>query len=778
MDHSVLLLFGILFVLIVLFLTDKFPVDVTALCGVLLLVLLGYMEPIEAFKGFSSPAIITLVAMFFLSTALEVSGLAYVLGGALGKFTGDSLRLQMLVVFFVGALLSSVMHNVATVALLIPSIMSLALQKQTPPSKLLMPLSFGVVLGGMTTAIGNNPNILVTELINSAGGREVGFFTFTPTGLLMLLAGALIFFFFGPLLLPARESLQNLKGNSGDALADVYKLEDRLFSFVIEQASPLIGKNLKESRLGDIFGLGIISIVRDSETVHSPGPHTVLQEHDRLIVQGRQDTFALMLRYQGVELKAVSNDDVQHLSSESRLFGIKIHADSMFVKQSLRSVDFARRYGLNALAVRRGNELITEHIAELLFEPEDMLICFSSGQDKAALLQDLGLEFIYDEFTYEGVRPFLSRLYIPFDSPLDGLTVSESCLRQLFGVSALSRTTKAGVPTVGLEDCEELHAGDRLVVIGMADRFKALEELGALTIIRDGADAFVAERRSLMAEIIPAPRSKFVGKTIREIDFRERFNLQVLAIWRQGAPIRTEFADIPVQFGDALLVYGSKLKQKLLELEGDFLSLNLDNKNHLNVKKSFFALFALCLMVVCSIFNLAPVYLGASFAAVLLVLTGVISMEDAYKKIEWRLVFLIAALIPLGAVVEDSGAAAYVGQMLVNSVGAYGLFAVLLVVCLLGSTVSQCLDTAVTLVIFAPIVVHAAEGMGFDSYPLLILLSYATSVAFLTPFSHKAHLLIMGAGGYRVQGLFQNWYFDDLSSFYSCNSRFLFVRLS
>jgi di/tricarboxylate transporter len=154
-------------------------------------------------------------------------------------------------------------------------------------------------------------------------------------------------------------------------------------------------------------------------------------------------------------------------------------------------------------------------------------------------------------------------------------------------------------------------------------------------------------------------------------------------------------------------------------------------------------------MIAMVVFNFQPIYVAAFTAATLVVLAGALTMEEAYRAIEWRAIFLVAAVLPVGIAMEDTGAAALLSTSVTSLAGPFGNYAVLAALVCLASILSQGLDGAPAVVLLTPVVLEAAGTMGISPYPLMMGVALAASAAFMTPFSHKANLLVMGAGGYR-----------------------------
>ena len=167
-------------------------------------------------------------------------------------------------------------------------------------------------------------------------------------------------------------------------------------------------------------------------------------------------------------------------------------------------------------------------------------------------------------------------------------------------------------------------------------------------------------------------------------------------------------------------------------------------------KKAPLALLGLLIMVAMVVTGFQPIHVAAFVAATFVVLTGAITMEEAYRGVEWRAVFLVAAILPVGLAMERTGAAALLSQTVTDVAGPLGPYAVLAGLFCLSSLLSQCLDGAPSVVLLTPVALGTAEQLGLSPYPIMMGISLAASAAFMTPFSHKANLIVMGAGGYRV----------------------------
>ena len=202
MTLQIAFLLFVLVSMVFLFLTERLPIDLTAFLGLVILVLMGYVSSEEAFSGFASPAVITMLAMFIVSGALFHTGLGDLMGSRIHAVVGSHEASLVVTLMLVAGLLSAFMPNIAATAVLLPAVASIARRSGFPPSRLFMPLSFGAILGGTTTLVGTPPNILVAVMLRERGLEPFGLFDFTPLGLILLIVGILFMATVGRRLLP------------------------------------------------------------------------------------------------------------------------------------------------------------------------------------------------------------------------------------------------------------------------------------------------------------------------------------------------------------------------------------------------------------------------------------------------------------------------------------------------------------------------------------------------------------------------------------------------
>ena len=254
-----------------------------------------------------------------------------------------------------------------------------------------------------------------------------------------------------------------------------------------------------------------------------------------------------------------------------------------------------------------------------------------------------------------------------------------------------------------------------------------------------------------LVEAVLAPRSELEGKSLREVHFRERYGLQVLAIWREGLVLQQGVADIPLRFGDAMLLQGPRSKIDLLRDESNLLVLVEDAGPARIPRRAWVAVGLTTLAMVLAATGVLPIAESTFSAAVLMVLFGCLDMGAAYAAVEWKTIFLIAGMLPLALALGSTGAAVLLGDGLVALLGRLGPLAVAAGLYWLATLLSQVISGQVTPLVLAPIAIAAAERLGADPRGVVMAVALGSSTAFLTPLSHSANLLVMGPGGYRFR---------------------------
>ncbi len=250
-----------------------------------------------------------------------------------------------------------------------------------------------------------------------------------------------------------------------------------------------------------------------------------------------------------------------------------------------------------------------------------------------------------------------------------------------------------------------------------------------------------------LVEVVLAPRAEYEGQSLRDIHFRERYGVQVLAIWREGLVLQHGLADLPLRFGDALLMQGPREKIDLLRVDPNWLVLVEETEGRPS-RRAPLAVGILAVSLGLAAAGVLPIALATFSGAVLMVLTGCIPMEKAYRSVEWKAIFLIAGMLPLSAALQQTGAAAYLGQLLFQFTAGQGSLATAAVLLVSAITLSLLLSGQAAAVILAPIAIAAADLVGADARGLAMAVAVGCSLAFITPLGHPANLLVMAPGGY------------------------------
>lgn len=748
MTIEIAALFLLLLVMVYLFLTEKIPVDLTAFLGLVALIFGGYVAPDEAFTGFASSAVITMLAIFIISGSLLHTGIADVVARRVHQWVGGREVPLIVTIMLAAGILSAFMNNIAATAVLMPAVAGICRRAGIAPSRLFMPLSFGAILGGTTTMVGTPPNILAADMLKERGLEPFGLFDFTPVGLVLLGLGILFMVTFGRRLLPASDP--EAITSAAEELADVYQLHHRFFSLRIPKGSALDGATLGGSRMGTALGVKVIQVYRDGKEYLAPSPSTTLREGDVLLVEGKIENLRHLLDVQKVDVEKAAPGDLPR--PKSGVSGIKasIPSESPLVGQTLRQVGFRDQYGVIVVGIERDGKVLHEELRSVVLQEGDRLLALGTRSQLEKLRDNSTLETV--EVGLSAVQQLQEELYlirVREDSPLVGNTVESSRIGELVGVT-VGGIIREGRIRLAVGSDEPIQAGDLLLVSGDPTRIVRLMEVSDILLDQEEIERPTLESEDVgVIEAAIAPRSSLVGQSIRDLSFRDRYSVQVLSIWREGEPIHGDLADIPFQFGDALLLQGDRERLARLAADPDFVVLSDIVETPRRTEKAPVALGGLLLMVLLVITGYQPIHVAAFTAASIVVLLGALSMQEAYRAVEWRAIFLVAAVLPVGMAMERTGAALLMASTVTDVVGPFGSYAVTGAMVVLSSLLSQGLDGAPAVVLLTPVALQAAETLGLSPYPIMMAVSLAASAAFMTPFSHKANLLVMGAGGYR-----------------------------
>ncbi len=339
-------------------------------------------------------------------------------------------------------------------------------------------------------------------------------------------------------------------------------------------------------------------------------------------------------------------------------------------------------------------------------------------------------------------------------SALVGKRLSESGIGEQWGLCVLAMRGEEGhFRLVTPED--RLSAGTELLISGREERIRALEPLGLQAEEANLPSEAMLPGDSALMEVLIPPRSRAVGKTLRDLRFRQRYGLSGVALWREGRHLRTDVGGMPLRFGDALLVYGPERNLALLKNDQDFLPL-AEPVSYGRTSKAGWAVGIFLASLVLTAVHLLPVEIALLAGAALVVLAGALSMDEAYRAIDWRSVFIIAGMIPAGVALSKSGAAAWLAMHVLHLLAPWGKAGI--VIGFLGMTgvLTQLIPGGAAIpALLVPIAIHAAEQSGISPRLLAQAIAIVTGASFMTPFSHPANLLVMGPGGYRSRDYFR-----------------------
>ncbi|GGA74306.1 SLC13 family permease [Ornithinibacillus halotolerans] len=300
-----------------------------------------------------------------------------------------------------------------------------------------------------------------------------------------------------------------------------------------------------------------------------------------------------------------------------------------------------------------------------------------------------------------------------------------------------------------------IHAGDVLFVQGSAEKVSQFANDNGLTIIKEKSEANHLVTKELgMVEVLLTPHSSFINKNIASIGFREKYNLNVIGINRKGNYVLSDMLMQPLRFGDALLVQGSWEDIELLSKETQDVVVVGQPKEYASKAsangKAPIAGAIMLLMVVLMIFEVFPAVVSVLIGAVLMIITGCLrNMDDAYSEMNFESIVLIAAMLPMATALEKTGGMELISTGIIDLLGGFGAMGVLIGVYWLTIIFGQVISNTATAVLFAPIALNAALAIDANPYTFAMMVTAASAMAFLTPFSSPTNALVMTAGGYK-----------------------------
>ena len=563
MSIDIIIVFALVVIALILFASEILSFDVVALIIMSILMLTGILTTEEGLSGFSNPATITIGAMFVVSEGIRRTGALEIVGNYFSTLGKLNFWVALVIMMVIIGVVSAFINNTAAVVIFIPVIMSTAQEMGVSPSKLLMPLSFASMFGGVCTLIGTSTNILVSSIAEDRGLEGFSMFEFTPLGAILLVVGFAYLFIIGVRLIPARRK--------DESLTNSFRMNEYLTDVTLEDAFEHEGVNPDEIKEHWDVDVDVVRVFRKGKVPNEQRCRTALEVGDVLRIRGNPKELDRLIKSEAISLNTPHKwKDGDLTEGDYALVEGVIAPDSELASKTIGEINFPERFGALVLGIRRRGELQHEHIDQIRL----------SGGDSLLL-------------------------------------------------------------TVGYDQLPNLRNDPSFVFV---------------------SDVSITEYRK---EKMPAALAILVGVV-----------------------------------GAAAL-------------------------------------------------DLAPIVVTAIVGAVLLVVTRCLTSRQAYQSISWKVLFLLAGVIPLGTAMSKTGAAQILSDFLLNSLGAWGPQAVLSGFFLLTMLLTCMISNQATAALLAPIAIQAAQNMGADPRPFLMGITFAASLSFMTPMGYQTNTLIYGPGHYK-----------------------------
>lgn len=407
---TIVLTLTVLILALISFIVEWLPVDLTALSVTVVLMLLGLVTPTEGISGFGNSATITVMAMFILSAGITRTGVIQIVRDWLVRWGGKHPTQQ---IFMMGAIvgpISAFINNTAVVAIFLPIIEDWSKKQRIPLSKVLIPLSYASILGGMVTLIGTSTNILASGISEKLGYGAFSLFQFTQVGLIVFLIGLVYISFIAPYLLPRRKS------NGSDFLGENYEINDYLSEVIITPQSSLVGQTLRESEIQRKFDLDVLELVRDKVHLPQPLADKILREGDILMIRCSREDLLKIREERGlnilpdVQFKSDSIESVLS-SGEEKIGEVLILSNSRLIGTTLKDLRFRQRYNATVLAIRRGSELVRGRLGKTPLRFGDLLLVQGPKQSFIGLQTTREL-LVLEQRDVEGLRQDKAKIAI------------------------------------------------------------------------------------------------------------------------------------------------------------------------------------------------------------------------------------------------------------------------------------------------------------------------------------------------------------------------------
>ena len=537
MTFEIAFVLGLVLLTFILFVTEKFSLDVTALLILTILFIGGFLSVEEAMSGFSNPAVIIISLLFILSHALQKTRILEYLIVRINQLVSRSRPLGLGVYLLTIAFASALMNNTAIVAIFMPVTIRLAHRYRMSPSKLLIPLSYAAIMGGTLTLVGTSTNLIVNSIYINNDGQPLGMFEFAKFGWITLTIGIIYVLTIAPKILPSRTVTSSLTQS--------YHMAGYLTEMKLSKDSPLVGSSCQQRNI-------------------------------------------------------------------------------------------SQNYDVIVLDIQRGDRLITYKVGN-----------------------------------------------------------------------------------------EKLQADDILFVKGSVESFLQMKEVEKVSLLTDEklTQNELEQEDNILIECMVTDQSNLIGKTIVSSNFRKRFYAFILAIRREGSIIRNKIAHVLIQSYDTLLIYGGRKELSKLANTSGFILLGEVEEQLVKVRFWWVSIISIIFTILFAAVGLLPIIKGALLSVVILLALRIITPNEAYQSIHWQVIILIAALIPLGTVIETTGTASFIGDSIAQLVrlfsDSYQPYILLGITYLITMILTEVSSNTATAIIMTPIVLSLAAKMGIDARPLI-----------------------------------------------------------
>lgn len=549
----------------VLFATEVVSFDTVAMSITGILLITGILSPSEGLSGFGNPATVTIGAMFVISEGVRKTGVLDEISKGLVVLMNFGFYPALLIFMAILAFISAIINNTAAVVIFIPVIMKIAGDMGISPSKLLMPISFASMFGGVCTLIGTSTNILVSSIAEKRGLDPIGMFEMAPLGLIILFFGFIYLLTIGIRLIPARRKVEEL--------SESYEVNQFLAEIVIEKDFEYIGKTIDEMLSDEDGDIEVVNLFRKGRVPESYRGITEIQEGDVLRLRGNAGRIACFAEQKKVKVKT---------------------------DKKWRDVD-----------------------------------------------------------------------------------------------------------------------------------------------LREGNFALV--------EAVIAPDSSLTSKKIKNVNFFARYGAIVIGIRSHEKIKHSNLGQIRLSGGDTLLLSMSYDQIDNLKTEPSFVVVNDVLIRRYRKKKMPLALSILGAVVITAAAGLVPIVVSALVGAVLIILTGCIRSDDISRAINWKVIFLLAGIIPLGIAMDKTGAAGMISQFILYFLGDLGPGVVLSAFFLVTVLLTGMISNQATATLLTPVAIQAAEALGVSARPMMFAIAFAASLSFTTPMGYQTNTLVYGPGHYKFK---------------------------